>query len=209
MTRAEELKIIRLAATGDHDAATALIQAHQRSLFGYLLRLCGRPDVAEDVVQEAFVRAISNIDRFDPRFRFSTWLFTIARRVYLNASVRSKPAYDSELVGRHEGTAADPTRGVEDGESLDHARDALQRALLGLSLVQREVVILFHQQDWPIWLVAQHLELPEGTVKSHLHRGRRRLRELLEAQAVTDPSAKVLIEQFAASENSVSVGDPT
>ena len=42
------------------------------------------------------------------------------------------------------------------------------------------MLILFHQLDWPIWLIAQHMEMPEGTIKSHLHRGRRKMRFLLE-----------------------------
>lgn len=51
---------------------------------------------------------------------------------------------------------------------------------MSLSFVQREIVVLFHQCDWPIWLIAEHLEIPEGTVKSHLHRARKQLKEVLE-----------------------------
>jgi RNA polymerase sigma-70 factor (ECF subfamily) len=77
-----------------------------------------------------------------------------------------------------------PEGGVVRAESNLVAKDALQRALMGLSLDQREVMVLFHQLDWPIWLIAEHLGMPEGTVKSHLHRGRRRLREVLAAKTV-------------------------
>ncbi|GAB4385789.1 MAG: RNA polymerase sigma factor [Phycisphaerales bacterium] len=189
MSRAEEQRLLVRAARGDREAAAACIRAHQHALYTYVLRLSGRPDIAEDVVQEAFVRVLANIDRFDPKYRFSTWIFTIARRVYLNMKQKRQPAYDSELVGRAGGVGA---------ESIDHAddrmetRSRLDRALQQLTEAQREVVILFHQFDWPIALIARHLDMPEGTVKSHLHRGRDRLRELL---ADSSPVADSLAEQ--------------
>lgn len=193
MTKAEEQRLIRLAAAGDRDAAEAFIRAHQRSLYAYLYRLSGRTDVAEDVAQEAFVRVLTNLDRFDPRFRFSTWLFTIARRLFLNFREKRRPANGSETMGSWGSEAGRPEAGVSRAEMGVVARDALQRALMVLSLEQREVMILFHQQDWPIWLIAEHLGMPEGTVKSHLHRGRRRLREVL--ATATPVSAERTLEE--------------
>lgn len=193
MTKAEEQRLIRLAAAGDRDAAEAFIRAHQRSLYAYLYRLSGRTDVAEDVAQEAFVRVLTNLDRFDPRFRFSTWLFTIARRLFLNFREKRRPANGSETMGSWGSEAGRPEAGVSRAEMGVVARDALQRALMVLSLEQREVMILFHQQDWPIWLIAEHLGMPEGTVKSHLHRGRRRLREVL--ATTTQVAAEQTLEE--------------
>ncbi len=181
MTRAEELELIQRATAGDAAAAEAFIRAYQGSLYSYLLRMCGHPEMAEDIVQEAFIRVLTNLDRFDPRFRFSTWLFTIAKRLYMNAAQRSRPAYDSELVGSFEGVAPLPETSAIREESGCNLRDALQAALMMLPAEQREVVVLFHQQDWPIWLIAQHMQMPEGTVKSHLHRGRKKLRRVLDA----------------------------
>lgn len=179
MTKAEEQRLIRKAAGGDKVAAEGLIRAHQRSLYAYLVRLTGRNDVAEDVTQEAFVRVLMNLDRFDPRFRFSTWLFTIARRLFLNIIEKRKPLSGSDAMVSWAADDRRPETAVASAEHTAVSRDALQVALMSLSLDQREVVILFHQQDWPIWLIAEHLQMPEGTVKSHLHRGRIRLREQL------------------------------
>jgi RNA polymerase sigma-70 factor (ECF subfamily) len=184
MVKAEEQRLIRLAAAGDRDSAQELIKAHQRSLYAYLYRLSGRSDVAEDGAQDAFVRVLTNLDRFDPRFRFSTWLFTIARRLFLNFREKRRPMNGSEAMGAWGSESGRPEGGVVRAESNVVAKDALQRALMGLSLDQREVMVLFHQLDWPIWLIAEHLGMPEGTVKSHLHRGRRRLREVLAAKTV-------------------------
>jgi RNA polymerase sigma-70 factor (ECF subfamily) len=179
MQRAEEAELIGRAAAGDKSAAAALIQAHQRSLYAYMLRMCGRPDVAEDVVQEAFVRVLSHLDRFDTRYRFSTWLFTIAKRLHVNACQKLKPTYDTDTVDSA-GGAYPPETVVDDREQALSDRGHLDEALQMVSPEQREVLILFHQQDWPIALIAQHMGMPEGTIKSHLHRGRRRLREALE-----------------------------
>jgi len=176
-----EQKLIRAAAAGDRGAASRLITLHQGSLYSYLVRLTGRPDVAEDVVQEAFVRVLTNLGRFDPRFRFSTWLFTIARRVYLNMREKKCPTSNSERVEETMGAGAGVGARLEAEEEQGGRRDEIGRALMALTMDQREVIVLFHQLEWPIWLIAQHLDMPEGTVKSHLHRGRLRLREALGA----------------------------
>jgi RNA polymerase sigma-70 factor, ECF subfamily len=177
MTRQQERTLLARAARGDRDAAAECIQAHQGPLYAYILRMCGKPELAEDVVQEAFVRVLSNLDRFDPRYRFSTWLFTIARRVYLNTQQRKRAIPNSDLIGRLE-SKPDLMRETNYADRA-YTNTRLDRALAQLSDTQREVIVLFHQLDWPIALIAKHLDMPEGTVKSHLHRGRNRLRVLL------------------------------
>lgn len=181
MDRAAERELIRRAASGDRKAAGECVKAYQGQLYAYILRLSGRPEIAEDIVQEAFVRALTNLDRFDDRYRFSTWLFTIARRLYINAMQKLKPVYESELIGSLGGSGSGPDAGPIDSEVSGNARSEIQQALQHLPPEQREVVILFHQFDWPIAQIARHMDMPEGTVKSHLHRGRRRLRAVLES----------------------------
>lgn len=177
--RAEEHELIRQAAEGDRTAAGALVRSYQQSVYAYLLRMSGRPDVAEDIAQEAFVRVLTNLHRFDYRYRFSTWLFTIARRLYMNAMAKHRPAYDSDIVGAWGGSADTPQFHTLSTEQHAAHKDALQTALDQLSIEQREIIVLFHQLDWPIALIAEHLDMPEGTVKSHLHRGRKRLRQII------------------------------
>jgi len=177
MTKSKELKLIRQAAKGDLDAATTLIRAHQGSVYAYIRRLCGRDDIAEDTAQEAFSRVLLNLDRFDPKYRFSTWLFTIARRIMINIMAKMQPVYDSERLGAAPGNAEMIGNHLEHVESNGKAKNLLQRALMALSADQREIVVLFHQHEWPIWMIADQLGVPEGTVKSHLFRGRMKLRD--------------------------------
>jgi RNA polymerase sigma-70 factor (ECF subfamily) len=182
MNRSEERTLIERAIAGDRAAAEAFIRAHQASLYAYMLRMSGKPDVAEDIVQDAFVRALTNLDRFDFKFRFSTWLFTIAKRLYVNACQKHKPSYDSDVVGGWEGKGGKlerPYQPAIDTEVTNNAKAAIDYALACLNEEQREIVVLFHQLDWPICQIAEYMDMPEGTVKSHLHRGRMKMRSAL------------------------------
>jgi RNA polymerase sigma-70 factor (ECF subfamily) len=190
MNRIEEQRVIELAAQGDRASAECLIRTHQASLYAYILRLSGRPDLAEDIVQDAFVRILTNLSRFDPRFRFSTWLFTIAKRLYMNAMQKHRPVYDSDVVGAARGDAHDPSTPAIADEERTRARECLDEALAGLNEEQRQIMLLFHQQEWPIAQIAQYMDMPEGTIKSHLHRGRKKLRRIFE-QVEQDVAARV------------------
>jgi len=183
MTRAEEQELMQRAIAGDRSASAEFIKAHQQSLYAYMLRMSGRPEVAEDIVQDAFVRALTNLNRFDFRFRFSTWLFTIAKRLYVNACQKHKPSYDSDVVAGRAGKFDAPEASTIGEEVACNAKVAIDWALQHLSEDQREIVVLFHQLDWPITQIAEHMEMPEGTIKSHLHRGRQRMRVLLTEHA--------------------------
>ncbi|HYE02627.1 MAG TPA: RNA polymerase sigma factor [Phycisphaerales bacterium] len=183
MTRAEEQSLIQRAIAGDRASTEGLVRAHQASLYAYMLRMSGRPEVAEDIVQDAFVRALTNLERFDFRFRFSTWLFTIAKRLYVNACQKHKPAFDSEAAEQWESAPGLPETRAIDDEVRSNAAAALEMALAVLPQDQREIVILFYQLDWPIAQIAEYLAMPEGTIKSHLHRSRQRMREALARHA--------------------------
>lgn len=182
MEREVELNLIRRALAGDRTATGDLIRGHQGPLYAYMLRMCRRTDLAEDVTQEALYKAISNLRRYDARWRFSTWLFTIARRLWMNMQERKAPAYDSELLEAMPGVA--PVWAVtgwltEQRDDGARTRAVIERAMDKLPDVQREAVVLCHQLGWPIKLASELMGLPEGTIKSHLFRARMTLREQL------------------------------
>jgi RNA polymerase sigma-70 factor (ECF subfamily) len=194
MTAREERQMIRAVLAGDRAAAEALVRAHQGSLYAYMLRMTGRPEVAEDVVQEAFFRALTHLNRYDDRFRFSTWLFTIAKRLYVNANQRLAPAFDTDVVAsaseRGGGVAEDAGEARENSGTV---RDALAVGLAALSRDQREAVVLFYQLGWAIEQIAEYLDQPEGTIKSHLHRARAKMREVIEASVVHGGRVKEML----------------
>ena len=179
LERSVEIDLIRRAKAGEAQAVEGLILAHQGALYAFILRMSGRAEVAEDIVQEALVRVLKNLDRFDTRFRFSTWLFTIAKRLYVNSIQKLGPSYDTEAIALREGDFVNPGRASARSEILANARSLIGTLLAGLSEQQREVILLFHQQNWSISEIGEYLRMPEGTVKSHLHRARRRMRRLI------------------------------
>jgi RNA polymerase sigma-70 factor (ECF subfamily) len=190
MERSVEYTLIRRAKEGDEEAIEALIRAHQDALYAFILRMSGRPETAEDIVQEALVRVLKNLHRFDSRYRFSTWLFTIAKRLYLNLSQKLGPAYDTEVVEVSPVPERGPGRQAARDETMDNARHLIDAALAALPTHQREIMLLFHQQNWPIADIAEHLGMPQGTIKSHLHRGRIRMRRYIEANRRMHRQAK-------------------
>lgn len=203
MERADELRLIRRAKRGDRAALEALIEAHRPSLHHFLLRLTRREDLAEDIGQEALVRVLRHLERFDERFRFSTWLFTIARRLWINHIQKFRPIPDSDTVGgRASKDLEEPA--LDRTEIRTIASGALEEALETLNPRQREVVEMFHACGLPIQEIASRLDLPVGTVKSHLFRARRRLAAALaedesfvrSAQDLgLDPESVALLEQ--------------
>jgi len=180
MLRPEEQQLIKRAKTGDAEAITALIRAHQGSLYAFMLRMSGRPEVAEDVVQEAFVRVLKNLDRFDPKYRFSTWLFTIAKRLYVNWVQKFHPIAETDIVNAWQSNGNSPEHEAVGAEARTTARRVVSVGLASLGDAQREIVLLFHQQEWSIAEISLYLSMPEGTIKSHLHRARRKMREVIE-----------------------------
>ena len=178
MDRSDELRLIKKAKRGDRAAIEALIEGHRGRLHHFLLRLTRCEQLAEDVAQDAFVRVLKHLDRFDERFRFSTWLFTIARRIWINHIQKFRPIPDSDVVGgRASGDGS--SHQSEQQEDRAGAEAAVSRAIGSLNPRQREVVELFYGRNLPIQEIAWRLQLPLGTVKSHLFRGRARMGEYL------------------------------
>jgi len=182
-----ERRTIQRARKGDRDAIAELIRAYQRPLEAFLFRLCGQSDLAEDLAQESFVRVIRSLDRFDERFRFSTWLFTIGKRLLVNHQQKMKPLADSEVVEYRAGDARTPATEVEETERAQRVTQLVAVALDALVSPQREIVLLFHQQNWSVQQIAKELSMPEGTIKSHLFRARRRMLEAIERSGVRNP----------------------
>lgn len=133
----------------------------------YLRRVAPGRDV-EDLVQDVATRAWKYRDSYDGEREIGGWLRAVALRVLLDrrAEVQRAPA-----------VLEDPTLVPEAPASAPHAREEAERALERLSAVERDVMLRFHAREETLEEIARELGLPVGTVKSHLHRARRRLSE--------------------------------
>lgn len=173
---AEESVLVDRARNGGDNAAFAeLVRRHQGKVRGLLLRLTGNPTLADDLGQEVFLRAYRGLVGFEGRSRFSTWLYRIGYNVFLNHQTRSREL--AALPHAFETHAAAPDNELSPGR-CDLRRD-LAGAITALPERYRAVVTLYYLQDVSYPEIAEILDLPLGTVKTHLHRAKKLLREQL------------------------------
>lgn len=138
-----------------------------RAFLGKLLR--GRRDLeVEDLVQETVARALRYRSSFDPRHSLGPWLRRTAFRVFLDHGGGGERASLSE--------AAEPEAPRSELDGRVETREALEHILRSLQGLERDVLVRFHRDEQPLSEIAAALQLPIGTVKSHLHRARKRLR---------------------------------
>lgn len=167
---------------------------HLEAVYRFALRLSGSPERAEDLVQETFLRAFRSWDQYTPGTRAKSWLFTICRNLYLRERERGRR--HDELVEEHGlaegpgGPLANPVwLSLKDtdpeGEFFDSIVDAeVLKALDELPEEYRTAVVLSDLEGLPYQEIAETMDVPVGTVKSRLFRGRRRLQEALYEYAV-------------------------
>lgn len=169
-----ETQLIARIQSGECELFDRLVEEYQDRLASFVQRTLGDREASRDVCQEAFLKAWKAIDRFRGEARFSTWLFTIARREALLHLRRSGDRREENL-GLHETLAAEETRS---GDPIVEARLA---ACLGrLPEIQRSALHLHYMEERDVSEIAGILGRPEGTVKSDLARGREVLRKMLE-----------------------------
>ena len=179
-----ERELIRRARAGDQDAFAQLVMNHAERVYGALRRFGLDPDEADEVAQEVFVRAWRGLARFEERSQFSTWLYRIAfneaqRRLSRRPASRAQPDPDR---------GADPILAVPeapelgpDAQTLEREFErALEEALDELPADWRAAVVLRDVEGLSTHDAAEIVGVREAAFKSRLHRGRMKLRTLLE-----------------------------
>ena len=175
--------LVARAAAGDAGAFRVLVERHERRIVALLHRLCGCPEQALDLAQETFLSAHRHLGSFRHESRFSTWLHAIAvnhargagRRRRPTASLQMAAADGRPLIAEPAADLPPVSAGLEREELARRIATALDR----LDDRYREVVVLADMQDASYEEIAETLDIPVGTVRSRLHRGRTELRALL------------------------------
>jgi RNA polymerase sigma-70 factor (ECF subfamily) len=167
----------------DPDLLDSLIEQYQYRLFRYLLYLTARPETAEDLFQETWIRVLDRGYQYDGQSKFETWLFAIARHLVLDLHRRKTPQSLEALTEGEPGrplefAASDPS--PLDLFSKQEVEAAVRTSLGQLPAVFREVLLLRFQEDLTLEEIAAVLGAPLSTVKSRLYRGLEALRGLLE-----------------------------
>ena len=188
----EDRAVIASVLAGDTAAFAVLVRRWQGPLVNMAWRYCRDRGRAEEMAQEAFLRAYRNLAQWRGESAFSTWLFALAANVY-RTELRRIPATMLSL----DEIAEPPDERLSPTAYDDASRDeALRRAVLALPAKYRDAVLLFyfHEQDVPE--AARTLRVPEGTLKARLFRGRELLRSKFSRPKRS--SAPAAAAQFAA-----------
>lgn len=173
----EEAELLRRAQEGDDGAFARLAKPCLDPAYRLALRLLGDPQEAEDAVQDALYKAWRALPHFRGEAKFSTWLYRIVWRVSTDRLRRpASLPLDAELKDVSEDY--DPE---SQWEGIEAQRE-VERALSRLSAPYRAVLTLYYVEDLPVREIAAILQLPVGTVKTHLHRARQALKRALAAQ---------------------------
>ena len=179
MLQASVEQLVRLAQAGDAEAFGALVVEHQRFVYNLALRALGDAREAEDVAQEAFVRAWLALPNFRGQAQFRTWLYRIVTNLCYNRRARLR----RELMAMGEDQVADtPDDSFADltsGPEVEERRMFLHQAIEALPENYRLLIVLRFQQELSYEEIANILNLPLGTVKTGLFRARAQLRQAL------------------------------
>jgi RNA polymerase sigma-70 factor (ECF subfamily) len=168
---------------GEEEAFEALVRRHQLRVFRLLLRMLGSREEAEDVAQEAFLSLHRHGHRFRGEARFSTFVYRVAANAALNrrrtlgrSRTRERQLAERQAAGTDLPVAP---RDPEDAAVGSELQAEVQRALLDLPEDLRAATVLYDIEGVSYGEIAQVLGIPEGTVKSRIHRARRALRDRL------------------------------
>lgn len=177
-----DAELVQRTLRGETQAYNHLVQRYQRQVYNLAYRMVGSAEDAGDMVQETFLRAYGALQSFRQDASFLTWLYKIASNLCIDhlRSRRAKGALslDFELEEGRE-PAADRLMGPEETVVRGAVGDIVQKAVMNLPAKYRVVVVMRHLQGMSVEEIANQLELPSGTVKTHLFRGREMLRERL------------------------------
>ncbi len=178
-------KRIKQVIKGDQNAFGEIVELYKDKVFHICFRMLGNRHEAEDIAQEAFVRAYVNIKTFNQNKKFSTWLFRIATNLCIDRIRKKKPDYylDAEVSGTDGLTmysqVASSTPLPEDEVENLELQSTIQQEISKLPEKYRSVIVLKYIEELPLQEISEILDLPLGTVKTRVHRGREALRKQL------------------------------
>jgi len=175
-----DLELLRRAKNGDREAFGELFRKYEKRVFRVARRMCRSDDEAWDITQDAFLRAMQAMDRYDTRYRFFTWIYRIVTNLAINHSEkrkrRNEVIFEEDYGAEGHQTVDDMTSDIAQREQL---AAAVSSAVERLSPALRAVFVLRVDQELSYSEIAESLHIAIGTVMSRLNRARQRIREEL------------------------------
>lgn len=186
----EEQVWLERARRGDKAAFGQLIEAYQAPVYNLAYRMLNNSGEAEEAAQEAFIRAYTRLDSYDPTHKFSTWLLSITSNFCIDQIRKRRAVLLSieEPLPPHPALHSDNDKGPE-GQYLANEREVLVQAMLNeLPAEYREAVVLRYWYDMSYEEIAEIQQTSVSAVKSRLFRARRQLAEAGTARGITTPA---------------------
>ena len=185
-----DYELIDKALAGDQSAFEKLMKKYYNMIKNLINRMIQKSDDSEDLAQEAFIKAFNSLDKFDRQFAFSTWLFKIATNNcidYLRKKKLNTFSIDKDFSSEDEDLRFE----IADTESLpdrnlieEQKKKIINEAIDKLPAKYKEVIILRHKTGMEYEEIAEKLDIPLGTVKAHIFRGRELLHKCLKDKLV-------------------------
>jgi RNA polymerase sigma factor (sigma-70 family) len=167
-----------------NDQFEQIVREHQSLVFRTLVRLVGRSDRTEDLAQEVFLRLYRGLPQFRSDAKISTYLYRIILNVAQDEWARRKMDREricalSEQDEDWEGRLPHPAENAEQALERKQTWNAVEKAMLELNDAERAAIVLYHQEECSYEQISMVLGMPIGTVRTHLHRGREKLKQVL------------------------------
>ena len=189
-TALSDHELVALAQKGNEKAYRELLGRYQRPVFSLIYRMLRDREQSEDLAQETFVRVFNNIGRYDPKYKFSSWIFKIATNLTID-HIRKKEVATVSIDGSRYAVTADEIEAStitvasddENPEELLEAKElgeSIEGAIGALRPEYRTAILLRHVEGREYQEIADIMSLPLGTVKTFIHRARHELRGKLE-----------------------------
>jgi RNA polymerase sigma-70 factor, ECF subfamily len=182
--------VILHARKGRDTAFRELIRRYERPVFSLIYRMVRDREMAEDLSQDTFIKVLNALDRYDPKYKFSSWIFKIAHNTTLDQLRKKEPqtlslegsphARTAEQAETSSFTAVDTAENPEQYTASKEMGFEIEEAIARLRPEYRSVIVLWHVEGRPYEEIAEITGLPLGTVKTYIHRGRNELREMLQ-----------------------------
>lgn len=173
MGNSRDRALMERCQRGDRRALEELLHTYQRPVYNAAYRMLGNPDDAADVTQLAFLKAFENLDRYDPKYKFFSWIYRIAINESINQLKRRKAEQPLD------GMEVSSSRGPEEIAEAGKLSRGIQDGLMALQEDYRFVIVLRHFSDFSYRQISQILQIPEKTVKSRLYTARQLMKEQL------------------------------
>jgi len=181
-----ETRLVKLALKGDQRAFAEIVELYKDKIFHLGYRMLSNRHEAEDVVQETFLRVYKNLDRYDQKQKFSTWIYRIGTNLCIDRLRKRKPSYslDAELNDQDgtDGYALLPgdERTPESEYLLSETQQLIHQAIDSLPDKYKTVMVLRYLQELSLQEISEVMDMPVTTIKTRVHRGREFLRKKLE-----------------------------